>query len=98
MRKLKLQNRRKGELSGLALGIVVAVVALFIGLYMITKVSDVAKIDNTSDFYSTYQNLVTNTGTIYDVLILVIIVVALGVAIAVLRGFSRGGTAVTPAV
>lgn len=40
------------------------------------------------------QSLVTNTTTIYDVLILVIIVTALGVAIAILRGF--GGHSGTP--
>ena len=77
----------KGSLSSLALGVVIAIVSLFIGLYMISKVSNVANIDNTSDFYTVYQSLTTNTGTIFDVMILVIIIVALGVAIAVLRGF-----------
>ena len=78
---------KKGALADLALGMVVSIVALFIGLYMISKVSDVTAINSSSDFYSTYTTLITNTGTVYDVLILVIIVVALGVAIAVLRGF-----------
>ena len=87
--------RRKGELTDVALGIVTAVVALFIGLYMISKVSSVASIDNTSDFYNTFSSLVTNTGTIYDVIVLVLIVVALGIAIAVLKGFS-GGRTITP--
>lgn len=80
---------KKGTLGDLALGVVVSIVSLFIGLYMISKVSDVASINSTNDFYSTYTSLVTNTGTIFDVLILVIIVVSLGVAIAVLRGFGR---------
>jgi len=84
----------KGELSSLALGVVVAIVALFIGLYMISMVSEVAAINNTSDFYSTFSNLVTKTGTIYNVLILVIIITALGVAIWVLKGF--GGTRTSP--
>jgi len=87
MKNLKIS--RKGQLSELALSIVVAIVALFIGLFMISKVSTITAINSTNDFYSTYSSLITNTGTIYDVLILVIIVVALGVAIAVLRGFGQ---------
>lgn len=47
-----------------------------------------------NDWGSISDNLITNTGTTYDVMILVIIVVALGVAIAVLRGF--GGHSGTP--
>jgi|GEM_PF-2244664 len=81
-------RKRKGQLSELALGIVVAIVALFIGLYMISKVSNIAKINSSSEFYTPYQNLVSNTTTIFDVIILVVIIVALGVAIAALRGFS----------
>ena len=78
----------KGSLSSVALGVVVALVSLFIGLYMISKVSDIASISNTSDFYTTFTSLVTNTGTIFDVMVLVIIVVALGIAIGSIRGFS----------
>lgn len=44
---------------------------------------------STTSWYTLQGNLITNTGTIFDVLILVIIVVSLGVAIAVLRGFGR---------
>jgi len=80
----------KGSLSSVALGIIVALVSLFIGLYMISKVSAIAAIDNTSDFYTTFTSLVTNTGTIFDVMVLVIIVVALGIAIGSIRGFTGG--------
>jgi hypothetical protein len=83
----KHRKHHKGSLSDLSLGVVIALVSLFIGLYMITKVADVTAINSDSDFYSVYTNLTTNTGTIFDVIILVIIVVSLGVAIAVLRGF-----------
>ena len=87
--KLKqMHEARKGSLSGLALGVIVGIVSLYIGLYMIVKVSDIVAVNNTSDFYSIYTNLATNTSTVYDVMILVIIVVALGVAIAVLRSFN----------
>jgi len=92
LQQAALNGGLKGTLSGLALGVVTAIVALFIGLYMISKVSDVASINNTSDFYSTYQDLVTNTGTIFSVIILVVIVVALGIAIGVLRGFGETKT------
>jgi len=87
--KLKqMHEARKGSLSGVSLGVVVAIVSLFIGVYMISKVASIAAINNTSDFYSIYTNLTTNTGTVYDVLILVIIIVALGIGIGVLRSFS----------
>jgi len=84
-------NKRSKGLTNTALQVVTAIVALFIGLYMISKVSDVASIDNTSDFYTTYTSLTTDTGTIFDVVILVIIVFTLGLAINVLRGFTGGG-------
>lgn len=87
---------RKGQLADLSLGVIVTLVTLFVGLYMISKVSAVASINNTSDFYNTFQTLITNSRTIYDVLILVIIIVALGVAIITLRGFG-GGSASVPA-
>jgi len=41
------------------------------------------------NFGSVYSSLITNVGTTYDVMILVIIVVSLGVAIAVLKGFGQ---------
>jgi len=45
----------------------------------------------TTTFGSVYAGLASNTATIVDVVILAVIIVSLGVAIAVLRGF--GGTA-----
>jgi hypothetical protein len=88
---MKLFKSRKGNLTSVSLSVVVALVSLFIGLYMIAKVSGVAAINNTSDFYTTFTNLVTSTGTIFDVMILVIIITALGVGLWVLRGFTAGG-------
>lgn len=86
-----MKRRSKGQLSSLALSIVTAIVALFIGLFMIEKVSSVTGINNTSAFYNVFTSLTTSTGTIYDVLTLVIIVVSLGVAIGVLQRFTGGG-------
>jgi len=73
------------NIADVVLGAGIALVTLFVTLFMITKVSNITAIDNTSDFYNTYQSLVTNTGTIFDILILVVIVVALGVALWALR-------------
>jgi len=88
---------KRAQMAGVALGSVIAIVALFIGLFMISKVSDITALNNTSSFYTTYTKLITSTGTVYDVITLVIIIFALGIAIAVLRGFSEtaggaGGT------
>jgi len=77
-------------LSKTSLAVVTAIVALFVGLFMISKVADIAEINNSSDFYTTYTSLVTNTSTIYDVLVLMLIVAALGIALVYIRGFSGG--------
>lgn len=66
--------------------LVVGVVMLFIGLFMINAVYTATAINNTSTFYSTQTALVTTVGTIFSVLGLVIIVVALGTAINSLKG------------
>ena len=88
----------KGTLTNLVLSAVTALVGAFIGIYMISKVADIANIANTSDFYTVYTSLVTNTGTIYDVIILAIIIAVLAVPIILMRGFGRGGTVETPSI
>ena len=65
--------------------LVVGVVMLFVGLFMISIVATAAAINNSSAFYATYRALVVTTGTIFTVLGLVIIVVALSVAIQSLK-------------
>ena len=74
------------------IGIVLGIVILFIGLYMIAKISNVADLSSDANFNTTFSNLVTNTNTIYDILILVLIVVGLSVAVAYLSGFVRTST------
>jgi len=94
MQLRSLLKSRKGTLSDLSLGAVIAIVTLFVGLYMISKVNTIANLTDDANFGSVNQALISNTSTIYDVLILVIIIVALGVAIGVLRGMSaRPGAA-----
>ncbi|HIE35906.1 MAG TPA: hypothetical protein EYP89_01555 [Candidatus Omnitrophica bacterium] len=87
--------KQKGSVQAVSMGVIVTIVALFVGIFMISQVADVTEINNTSDFYTTYSNLVTNTGTIYNILVLVLIIVGLAVAIAYLSGFGRGETART---
>jgi len=72
-------------------GIIIGAVLLFIGLFMISAVSDATAINNSSAFYSTQQQLVSTTGTIFSVLGLVLIVVALALAIGALKGSMIGG-------
>jgi hypothetical protein len=92
-------TRIKGALSDLVLGMGVSLVIAFVVLFMLQKVSDITGINNTSRFYSTFNSLVSNTSTVFDVIILVIIIVALGVGINVLRGtFGAGGGAAAPSV
>jgi len=91
----------KGQLSGLAMTVVIALVALFIGLFMISMVSDITEISNDSELYSVFTYLQDQTSTVFKVLVLVIIIVALGVAINVLRGWggtSAGGGGGEPSV
>jgi len=62
-----------------AIAIIVTIIALFIGLFMISKVASITAINSTSDFYNTYHDLV--------------IVAALGVALAYLGVFTGGASA-----
>jgi hypothetical protein len=87
----KMLISRKGALDDLALSVVIFIVTLFVGIFLISKVSTITAINNSSDFYTVWGSLVSNTGTMYDVLILVGVVVAIGVAIGVLKGVGGGG-------
>lgn len=68
--------------------LVTGVVMLFIGLFMIDAVNTAVAIDNKSVFYNISTQLVTTTGTIFTVLGLVIIVIALATAIRSLQSMS----------
>lgn len=65
--------------------LVTGVVMLFVGLFMIDAVYTATAITNTSTFYGISTALVTTTGTIFTVLGLVIIVIALATAIGSLK-------------
>ena len=66
--------------------LVVGVVMMFVGLFMLDAVYTAIAINNSSVFYGISTNLVTVTGTIFSVLGLVIIVVALATAVSSLKG------------
>jgi len=78
----------EGSVAGVVGGLVVGIVMLFVGIFMIDAVSTAAAINASSDFYTTYTGLITTTGTIFSVLGLVIIIVALATAIRSLQGLS----------
>lgn len=66
--------------------LVTGVVMLFVGLFMVDIVNTATALNaSTSDFVTVHANLITTTGTIFTVLGLVIIVVALATAIGSLR-------------
>jgi hypothetical protein len=68
MRKIKCN---KGSLSDLSLGVVIALVSLFIGLYMITKVANIQSAKDLYDYsYTTISNnsvrIVSLAGILYN--------------------------------
>jgi len=65
--------------------LVVGVVMLFVGLFMIDAVYNATALNNSSTFYTLSTSLVTTTGTIFSVLGLVIIVIALATAVGSLK-------------
>ena len=75
------------NLPDVAVSVLVTTVILFVGLYTISMVSNVVALNSLDKFYNVFTTLLTNTGTLFDVMILVIIIVVLGVAVMVLRGF-----------
>ena len=65
--------------------LVTGVVMLFVGLFMIDAVNTATALNNTSTFFSIQTSLITTTGTIFSVLGLVIIVIALATAVGSLK-------------
>jgi heme/copper-type cytochrome/quinol oxidase subunit 2 len=84
LRKL-LSSKSEGSIAGVIGGLITGVVMLFVGLFMISAVSNATKMHASDTFYATQTALVTTTGTIFSVLGLVIIVVALATALNSLR-------------
>lgn len=97
MKTLDIVNKlgfSRGQAEAIS-GIIIGAVMLFIGLFMISAVSDATAINNTSDFADTKTSLIATMGTIFSVLGLVLIVVALALAIGALKGSMIGGRAPT---
>ena len=83
--KKLLESYSKGSIAGTIGALVVGVVMLFVGLFMINAVSNATALPDGSTFAATQTQLVATTGTIFSVLGLVIIIVALATAINSLR-------------
>lgn len=65
--------------------LVTGVVMLFVGLFMIDAVNTATALNASSTFYGIQTALITTTGTIFSVLGLVIIVIALATAVGSLK-------------
>jgi len=89
MHKRKLHS--KGSVAGVIGGLVVGLVMLFVGLFMVNAVYNATNLENTSVFYGIQTTTITLTGTVFSVLGLVIIIVALATAIGSLRSVTGGG-------
>jgi hypothetical protein len=85
--KVKIMS---GTVATVIAELVVGVVMLFVGLFMLDAVYTATALNNSSVFYGISTALISTTGTIFSVLGLVIIVIALGTAINSIMGFARG--------
>ncbi len=101
----RLLQKGKGQIAQVIGGLVVGIVMLFVGLFMVDVVANATGlvVENLtpascwvpqnctlSQFASVQLALTTTTGTIFSVLGLVIIIVALATAIQSLRGVTEG--------
>jgi len=82
---MAMPKKVAGSVATIIGELVTGVVMLFIGLFMIDAVNTAIALDNESVFYNISTQLVTTTGTIFTVLGLVIIVIALATAIRSLQ-------------
>jgi len=96
----RLLGQCRGQIAQAMGGLIVGVVMLFVGLFMVDAISNATGFitknltpascwipDNCtpSAFASTQTNLIATTGTVFNVLGLVIIIISLAVAIQSLR-------------
>ena len=81
-----MKNKRhfKG-LANTVSNVGVAIVVLFVVLYIISMVASMTSIDSTSDFYSVYTAIVEKSGTIFNALVLLIIIAVLAIVIWYVR-------------
>lgn len=87
---MQLLAKSKAQVARVIGGLIVGVVLLFIGLFMVDIVQNATGIEAGSNFATTQTELIATTSTIFTVLGLVIIVIALATAIQSLRGVTGG--------
>ena len=80
-----MKGRHRGSVAAVVGSLIVGIVFLYIGLFMVDTVSNATALTNTSTFWTVQTNLITQTSTIFTVMGLVLIVVALAAAIQSLR-------------
>jgi len=83
------EGKAQGQVATVIGGLVVGLVLLFVGLFMIDTVDNATALASGSSFTTTRSDLINTTGTVFTVLGLVIIIVALATAIGSLRKVSE---------
>lgn len=81
----RIATHSKGSVAGVIGGLVTGLVMLFVGLFMINAVYNATALGSGSVFAGVSTNLVTLSGTVFSVMGLVIIIVALATAIGSLQ-------------
>lgn len=81
----------KGGVAGVIGALVVGLVMMFVGLFMVNAVYNATNLPSGSVFAGIQTNTITLAGTLFSVLGLVLIIVALATAIGSLRSVTGGG-------
>ena len=81
----------RGSVAGVIGALVVGLVMMFVGLFMVNAVYNATNLPASSAFAGIQTNTITLAGTLFSVLGLVLIIVALATAIGSLRGVTGGG-------
>lgn len=93
MARLSLGGMLNGERGQLALSVVqliIALVVVFIGLFAIKQVSDVTDVSDDPDFNETFDTLVTQTGSLFQIIGVALMIVGLSLGLTVLFGLVAG--------
>lgn len=88
----QMLSDEKGQVQGGLLAtiliLVIGVAALFIGLFMNAKIANVAELNDDQNFNDTFDQLVDTSGDVFEVIGIVLIIVALSVGLSALIGMT----------
>jgi len=82
---MKNLRRYKKGLANTVSNVGIALVVTFVVLYIINMVADMTSIDSTSEFYSIYTTLTDKSATVFNALVLLIIIAVLAIVIWYVR-------------